>query len=1077
MRTNLPVTQNEVVLADDTLIVSKTDLKGRITYVNKGFLDVSGYTAEELIGEPHNVVRHPDMPPEAFADLWKVLQEGRPWVGYVKNRCKNGDYYWVEAHAAPIWEGEQITGYMSVRYKPPRHKVEAAEDAYRMFREKRAKGLAISEGWVAPTGVFARLKGRLYNASVSTKIMLGCVLSAVMVMGSTTLFLGHHLSEGLDAKSMADLKQNLGIIRGMIEVRATAMKREAMRLNDIFAAEFPDGFKVDASGDVPVLSTGKTVLNQRYDEVDRFTAMTHVVATLFARKGDELIRVTTSLRNEKGERAVGTPLAHDHPGRAKLLAGERFAGLAKLFGKDYYTSYTPIKDAAGQVIGASFVGVDVSAEIPALKAEIRKVKIGDTGYFYVLDGRPGKDYGTLLVHPAKEGANLIDAKDTDGREFIREMLEKKTGEIRYHWMNAELGDKVPREKVVVFDTFPDWQWTIGGGTFTDEFWALSRTMQMYLWATAAIVIVALVVIIFALVRRLVRDPLQNQVLPAFRALSAGKYDSRLDCGRRDEIGQVLQGLETMQNRLGFEVAETKRTADEMTRIKIGLDNVTVPMTISGPDNRLIYMNQAAENLWRAMAPGIAERHPGFAVERMVGNPLAQYFEDEDVRAGYRGELAEARTFNTVLSGHHLRVTACPVHDPEGGYLGRVSQWVDRTAEIKVEQEVAEIVDAAAMGVLTMRLGLDGKDGFFASLSSGINGLLETTQQALESTSQVLNRVARGDLTQTVQAEYMGIFGQLKDDTNTTVEKLREVVGRIKEATDAINTAAKEIAAGNQDLSARTEEQASSLEETASSMEELNATVKQNADNARQANDLAHNSNDIATRGGEMVKRVVATMGDIQDSSRKIADIIGVIDSIAFQTNILALNAAVEAARAGEQGRGFAVVATEVRNLAQRSATAAKEIKALIAESVDKVEGGAKLVEQAGSTMDEVVNSFQRVAALVGDITAASREQSSGIEQVTQAVTQMDEVTQQNAALVEEAAAAAESLEEQARGLVETVSSFKLAEGGPVGEALRTLAEPPKLAAADKPKLAGAAAKARQIAPPHLPSDEEEWEEF
>ena len=240
------------------------------------------------------------------------------------------------------------------------------------------------------------------------------------------------------------------------------------------------------------------------------------------------------------------------------------------------------------------------------------------------------------------------------------------------------------------------------------------------------------------------------------------------------------------------------------------------------------------------------------------------------------------------------------------------------------------------------------------------------------------------------------------------------MGRIKEATEAIDTAAKEIAAGNQDLSSRTEEQASSLEETASSMEELNATVKQNAENAKQANELAKKSNDAVSRGGEAVKRVVTTMGDIQDSSKKIADIIGVIDSIAFQTNILALNAAVEAARAGEQGRGFAVVATEVRNLAQRSATAAKEIKELIAESVDKVDGGAKLVNQAGSAMDEVVTSFQQVASLVTEISGASREQSTGIEQVTQAVSQMDEVTQQNAALVEEAAAAAESLEEQAQ---------------------------------------------------------------
>ena len=286
------------------------------------------------------------------------------------------------------------------------------------------------------------------------------------------------------------------------------------------------------------------------------------------------------------------------------------------------------------------------------------------------------------------------------------------------------------------------------------------------------------------------------------------------------------------------------------------------------------------------------------------------------------------------------------------------------------------------------------------------------------------RIAAGDLT-------VGIDLRPKDQTSMLFamremrDSLANIVSQVRTGTDTITTASSQIAAGNLDLSSRTEEQASALEETASSMEEITSTVKQNADNSRQANELAVNASGIAVRGGAVVSQVVDTMGSITESSRKIVAIIGVIDGIAFQTNILALNAAVEAARAGEQGRGFAVVASEVRNLAQRSASAAKEIKQLIGDSVEKVDAGSKLVEQAGSTMTEIVNSIKRVTDIMSDITAAGREQSAGIEQVNQAISQMDEVTQQNAALVEEAAAASQSLQDQATHLSEIVSVFKL----------------------------------------------------
>src|SRR5512139_405449 len=290
--------------------------------------------------------------------------------------------------------------------------------------------------------------------------------------------------------------------------------------------------------------------------------------------------------------------------------------------------------------------------------------------------------------------------------------------------------------------------------------------------------------------------------------------------------------------------------------------------------------------------------------------------------------------------------------------------------------------------------------------------------------EVARAISGGDFSKSVALE-KGDTSSLLFAINAMRENLTGTVGEIRHATETIAVASREIAAGNLDLSSRTEQQASSLEETASSMEELTSTVRQNAENARHANQLVVSTADVAVKGGQVAGQVIDTMASIKDSSRKIADIIGVIDGIAFQTNILALNAAVEAARAGEQGRGFAVVASEVRNLAQRSAGAAKEIKALIEDSVGKVDAGSELVDEAGHTMEEIVSSVKRVTDIMSEIAAASQEQSAGIEQVNQAITQMDDATQQNAALVEEAAAAAESLQDQAAKLAEAVSVFKL----------------------------------------------------
>ena len=378
-------------------------------------------------------------------------------------------------------------------------------------------------------------------------------------------------------------------------------------------------------------------------------------------------------------------------------------------------------------------------------------------------------------------------------------------------------------------------------------------------------------------------------------------------------------------------------------------------------------------------------------------------------------------------------------------VGRLSERQQRL----FDESKAHVAEVAASG----RLLLAGFGALAVAFGAALAWWLSRSiTLPLRSAVRLANAVAGGDLSTRVEVKSRDEAGELMAALNTMNDKLSALVAQVRSGADSIATAAGEVSAGNQDLSARTEQQASSLEETAASMEELTSTVKHNADNARQANQLAQAASSVAEQGGAVVEQVVGTMQEIHAASGKIAEIIGVIDAIAFQTNILALNAAVEAARAGEQGRGFAVVASEVRNLAHRSAGAAKEIKALIENSVASVSNGSRLAGQAGATMREVVGSVQRVAGIMAEITSASAEQTSGIEQVNAAVVQMDQVTQQNAALVEEAAAAAESMQEQAHGLAEAVSVFKL-EAAAHSRAARTQAPSAAQAAGGKPLLA------------------------
>ncbi|AOS81640.1 methyl-accepting chemotaxis protein [Hydrogenophaga intermedia] len=608
-----------------------------------------------------------------------------------------------------------------------------------------------------------------------------------------------------------------------------------------FRKKFAEHFELDVANGM--LKSWGMLLNGDNSEADSFHLANGGVATIFMRKGDDFERVSTSLKKENGERAVGTTLARNHAAYPLMLQGKAYTGRAVLFGQAYMTHYEPVKDAAGQVVGILFIGFDIRDFQASLDKLVSDATYFQSGGTVIIDPRTANADALFISPPALAGKKVLEVNPAAGP-----MLDE---------MRA--GDDVfVRESVALLNPQISKPWAVKRYTNASGWWVIA------------------------------------------------------------------------------EVSDDEAMASHW---------------------RMMYM------FWGLLI------------------------------------------FTTAL-----------------------------------------------LGV-----------GLFVLIRRNVSAPLRELTNAVTTVSQ-------GDLTQAFHTTRRDELGTLVVEVEAMRQRFLDMMRQLRSAADSINTASQEIATGNQDLSSRTEQTASNLQQTAASMEQLTGTVRQSADSARQANQLAATAAEVAARGGSVVSQVVTTMDEINSSSRKINDIIGVIDGIAFQTNILALNAAVEAARAGEQGRGFAVVAGEVRNLAQRSAEAAKEIKGLIGASVERVDAGSRLVADAGQTMSEIVGSVQRVSDIIGEITAASGEQSEGIGQVNVAVSQLDQMTQQNAALVEQSAAAAQSLKEQADRLAQVVQVFRIGQETATEPVLRATPVPvalPKAASSSAvvSTKASAAAPAKQAATP------------
>ncbi|KGU78617.1 methyl-accepting chemotaxis protein [Burkholderia pseudomallei] len=672
----------------------------------------------------------------------------------------------------------------------------------------------------------------LRRASVGARLAALSSALFALLFAAFVWALTHAASGQIADQVHARIDEKDRSIAAMIALFDEALTAEASRAMTLFASFLPAGYALDAARTIdvagvatPALTAGGQTLNLDFSIPDQFLQKSGAIATIFARRGDDFVRVTTSLKKQDGSRAIGTLLDRKGPAYAPLVAGRTYTGLATLFGKRYITQYKPIADASGAIVGALFVGIDVGAEMRLVENGIRQLKIGEHGYYFVLDASDGPARGTLLVHPARAGQRADDAAAP-----YAQMLAAREGQLSYTSTDAAAGDDGPRAKFVSFVTVPQWQWLVGGIAIDDEVMADMRATRNRFAAIGCAFVLAFAALFVAVVKRVVSRPLD------------------------------------------------------------------------------------------------AAAH---ASERFAAGDLS-------VRIGAHGK-----------HGKH-----------------------------------------------------DARDGAARPPASG-----------------------RSDE-----------IGRLVRAVDGIGDGLARIVAQVRRGAADIAHGTVTIAAGSSDMAARIATQASSVEQTAASMEQITAAVQQNADHAAQASALATGASSAATTGGAAVQRVVATMGDIQGVARRIAEITGVIEGIAFQTNILALNAAVEAARAGEHGRGFAVVAGEVRALAQRSAAAAKEIDALVGESATTAEHGFRIAEDARAAMQDIVARVDQVRAIIAEISAASREQSSGIEQVNLAVTQIGAATQQNATLIADAERAAAALRDEAAQLAHAVSVFRLAADEPTLDA-------------------------------------------
>jgi len=1014
----MPVTQHELELNSTHQIVSKTDLKGRITFINRDFVEISGFTEEELIGQSHNIVRHPDMPPEAFQDLWSTVKSGKPWIGIVKNRCKNGDHYWVEAVVSPVKENGTVSGYISVRKKASRAQIEGALNYHRYLKEHHS--------WLE--GVMTKANNLRRNFSLKARIV-----SIFVAVALTCLGLGVNGLYGIQYSNdrlstvyndrVVPLQQ-LKIVADMYAVNIVDTSHKLRNGNISWSQaqkNVDDAIKAvdknwQAYTQTYLVPEEKVLISEAKPLIEQANVATAKLKEIIRTQDESLIAEFTinnlypSIEPLSEKISELTVLQLDIAAKEFSLAQENYAfkrNLNILFiflgllitgflGWQLYRAIMPRIAMAISYLMATAQGEDHDS---VLRTGHRDEMTDVMDAYRALKTRIDFDYTDTLagVDRIKSALDNASIPVTVGNEVNKLIYMNKASFKLWEKMSANIAKLHPGFSVD----------NLVGGTL-GKYIENEEDRASYVAELKGTKVLDTTMAGRHL--RLTFNPVHN---------AEGHYLGRMiqwedrteELAAEQSIARLIE--QTVSGDLTNRIDATQYPDGFLKDISEGMNKLLE--AVIGP------LNMAAnyvDNLSKGVIPAeISTEYKGdfniiknnlnacgIAIKSLVadGNLLAKAAEAGDLSAR-ADALKHLGEYRKVIEG--LNATLDAIIEP----LNMAANSVEDIARGDIPQQITHSFN-----------------GDFNKIKDNLNTCFSAINALVADTKMLSDAAGEGNVSVRADPDqHFGDFRKIVEGVNNTLEMIVGPIATVKMSIETINTAAKEIAQGNSDLSRRTEDQAASLEKTAASMEELSSTVKQNADNAKQANQLATAASDVAVKGGVVVSEVVTTMANINQSAKKIEDIISVIDGIAFQTNILALNAAVEAARAGEQGRGFAVVAGEVRNLAQRSASAAKEIKVLITESVNNTNVGTVQVEKAGNTMHEIVTSVKRVTDIIAEISAASQEQSVGIEQVNEAIMKMDDVTQQNTALVEEAAAAAESLMDQADELMKAVSVFKL----------------------------------------------------